>query len=208
MPQPARDVPARAVILCAPAANLRLHGLVGIAAHPFGEHPQDGVVAIAVRAAGAADNIVVEHRLDRPALLDGVIGHQVAAKKALLFPAQQGIDDGGGVLPLRQHPRGLEYQRAAAGVVVRAGGVDIRIHHVAGAAVDMGLHDHHLVGPLAPALDGNDIADQHACGNAVAGYDAFRVDDLQAILAGSVKLIEAGRGPAPCRANAAQRILD
>src|SRR3546814_1699678 len=63
------------------------------------------VVAITVRSARAADDVVVEHGLDRPALLPGVVRQELAAEQPLLLAREHGIDDGRGELALRSEER-------------------------------------------------------------------------------------------------------
>src|SRR3546814_12671656 len=64
------------------------------AAHAFREDADMVVVAIAVGAAAVADDVVVEHRLDLPALRLGIIGEDLAAEQPLLLAHQRRVDDG------------------------------------------------------------------------------------------------------------------
>src|SRR3546814_1254953 len=61
------------------------------AAHAFREDADMVVVPIAVGAAAVADDVVVEHRLDLPALRLGIIGEDLAAEQPLLLAHQRRV---------------------------------------------------------------------------------------------------------------------
>ncbi|MBW3671646.1 MAG: DUF389 domain-containing protein [Acidobacteria bacterium] len=73
---------------------------------------------MAAHAAGVADDVVVEHPRDSPAVLDGVLGEDAPAEEPLLLPRQRRIDDRGveavleelealGEIDITLNPRGI-----------------------------------------------------------------------------------------------------
>ena len=156
-----------------------------------------------VGAVGAADDVVVEHRGDLPALFLRMGGEQLAAPQPLFLAREQRIDDRRAVLVLREKARRLEHQRGARPVIVRTRGVAGEIHRIGNAAVDMTLHDHDLVGALAAPLDGDGIADQCGSGDARAGDGVAYRQYLKAIAALRADALELLQAPIDRRADAA-----
>ena len=142
----AGEVAGRCVKLTAvtpPDAGLQ-RGLVG--ARPFGEHSHRLVCYKAVHPVCVADDVIVQHRLNLPALRLREVGEHLAAVKPLLLAGEYGVDDGGGEALLGKHPRRLDHCRRARAVVVGAGGVAGEVGDVGDAAVDVARDDHHPVG--------------------------------------------------------------
>jgi hypothetical protein len=69
----AREIARRAVVLAPVAADVGAQRLGAVGARTFGEHAHMVVLAMAVGPARAADDVVVEDRLDGPALQPRVI---------------------------------------------------------------------------------------------------------------------------------------
>ncbi len=174
--------------------------LVPLPARAFREDAHMLVVADAVGAAAAADDVVVEIRLDLPALRLGIIGERLAAVEALLLAHQGRIDDGGREFVLREHPRRLDHGGGAGAVVIGAGRIGGGVHHVGDAAVDMAGDDDDAVRIGRAALDGDDVADADAVRAARAGEILLGRDDGEAAAAG---LRNSGRIPSTTQCSAA-----
>ena len=203
---PARKV-ARGRVVLAAEAGLRGAQPVGeVGARAFGEDAQDLRLTIAVAPAGIADDVVVEHGLDGEALRRGPIREDLPAMETLLLARKQRVDDGGGVFGAAQHPRRLDHQRSARAVVIGAGGVGGRIHHVGDAAVDMALHDHDLVRAFAAALDRDRIAHQRRHGHARAGDGLAHGEHFEAPAALRADPAEFLKAPIDRRTNPACRV--
>src|SRR3546814_5418554 len=114
----ARDVARRRIVEAAPAALRGDQLLSPVAAHAFREDADMVVVAIAVGAAAVADDVVVEHRLDLPALRLGIIGEDLAAEQPLLLAHQRRVDDGRREFVFRKDAGGFDDGRGAGTVVI------------------------------------------------------------------------------------------
>ncbi len=193
---------AGAVVLAAIAAAAHLAGQVLGGANAFGKDADAAGVLHAALADRIADDIVVEHRADLPAALLRGIGEQFGAPQPLFLGREGDVDDRRIELPLRQQARGLQYQRNARGIVVGAGGVVRRVHHVGDAAVDVAADDDDAIG-IAAGLDAQHILDHDAIGCARTGEaaaDPLDPDAAAAILADRGQL---RRHPVACGADAA-----
>src|SRR5690606_10149514 len=147
-------------------------------------HPRGGVVDHAVDAGDVANHVVVEDRLDAPAVGDGVPGEDLAAVQALLLARQRGVDDGAGELVLRQHPGRFQRAGDTGGVVVRARRVGGRIHDIGDPRVDVAAHDYVPAGVAAAALDRDHADNLHRVGHAgFAGHHIADVAHFQAATA-------------------------
>src|SRR3546814_18339816 len=82
---------AGASVLTAIAALRRAQVLGGVCARAFGKDTNIAVVAISVRTARPADDVVVEHCLDSEALFFGPIGQQPSAEQPLLLARKQRV---------------------------------------------------------------------------------------------------------------------
>ena len=88
-------------------ARGRIHFTTGKAAHAgffgrfhiprtFGKHPRNGVVGNPINARDIADHVIIQHRLDPPAMIQRIFGNNLAAKQALFLARQSGINDRAG----------------------------------------------------------------------------------------------------------------
>ena len=186
----AREIAAWRIVRPAPAAHGGTQFVFRVGAHPFGKHAHMFCIAHAVRPARAANDIVVEHGLHRPALLGRVIRQQVSTVKALLLAHQQCIYDGGGVIVLAERTGRFQHKCAAAGIVVRTGRIACRIHHVGRTAIDMALDDDDLVRAFATALDGDGVADQHRLRDTAPAHLALHETYIQTAAACSARFLE------------------
>ena len=84
-----------------------------------------------LRALVAADDVIVQHGLDIPALLFGHFGKVMAAVQALLFARHGQKNNRLRKLQRAQDPRAFQADGRSAGVVVRAGSVALRVKDVA-----------------------------------------------------------------------------
>src|SRR5690606_16324282 len=170
-------------------------GLLGGLGHPgaLGEHARAGVVDHPGDAAGVADHVVVEHRLDAPAVVLGVLCQDPAAEQTLLLAGQCGVDDAAVEAVPAQDAGGLQRARDAGGVVVGARRIGGGVHHIGGARVDVAAHDHVAARVRTAALDGDDAGDHRRLGD--PGFAGNRVadrHDFQAAATGGGNTLELG----------------
>ena len=85
----------------------------------------------------AADDVIIQHGFERPALVFGELGEVGGAGEALLFAADDGEDDRAGELELAERAGALEADGDAAPIVVGTGRVGGGVHHVVDARVDV-----------------------------------------------------------------------
>ena len=201
---PTRKIAAGAVIVAAPAAHQRARGIVCIGPRSFGEHPHMGSIASAVRSAGAADNVIVKHGLDRPALITGIVCQQLSTIEPLLLARKQSIDHAGGIALQRQHPRRFQHQRRAGTVIVGPRRIAGRVHHIGDAAVDMAGDDDHPAGVTGPLLDRQDVHHLSRIGHPTTGDHLRRGFDGQAAAAVLADGLKARLHPAAGGADAAR----
>ena len=114
-------------------------------ARAFGKNPGGGVVDDAIDAGNIADHVVVEHGVEIPAAVDGVLRENPGAVQALFLAGKTGQGNSGRESIPAQHPRRLDDAGHARGVVVRARRVGLEIHRVADPGIQMGGHHHHPV---------------------------------------------------------------
>src|SRR4029453_16471593 len=102
-----------AVVLAAETMRCSREFRLPLRARSFREHAGMGGVADTVRAAAVADDVVVEHGNDVPALRLCIIGEHLAAVEALLLTRERGVDDRPREFLLREHPRRLKHSGRA-----------------------------------------------------------------------------------------------
>jgi hypothetical protein len=206
---PARQIARGRVVLAAEAGCRRAQAIGEIGAWAFGKDTHHLGLAIAILAAGIADDVVVEHRLDGEALCLGPVGEDASAEQALLLARKQGVDDGAWIFRTAERPCRFEHQRRARTVIIRARRIAGEVERIGHAAVDMPLHDHDFIRALGAALDGDRVAHQRGRGDpATVGLDhlAHR-QDFKAIAAAFTDAFEFAERPIHRRADAAPRIV-
>ena len=176
--------------------------------HRLREDPERHVVDVAADAGGVADDVVVEHALDRPPVLLRVLRQLVPAEQSLLLAGQRGVDDRLVEAMPAQQAGGLDHGSGAAGVVVGARRVRLGVHRPARAGIVVARDQHVPVGiPLAP-LNGHHVDQLHAPGDPGPGpalQHAALERHLEAPAAGPADRVELGVNPAPRRPDAPGR---
>ena len=118
-----RELAGRRIALAAECPQQLQLGFRSGGGHTFGENAHGvGILLPIAGGAIAADNVVVQRRLDLPALLFRHFGKVGAAIKALLFAGDGEENNGRGKSHFAEDARAFQRYRGAAGVVVGAGG--------------------------------------------------------------------------------------
>ncbi len=170
---------------------------------PSEKNTHSGIVVHTVLTVRVADDIVVQIGLDLPALLLRVIGKYLAAVQALFLAGQNAVDDRRGKPLLRQNARGFDDRRRARTIVVGAGCVAGRVHHIADARVDVTGDEDDAIRIGRAALDRDDIHDLCRLRHALPRDRLGGRLDLQATAAVFGKSRKARLHPAPRCADAA-----
>ncbi len=137
------------------------------------EHPHRALIRAGHPGGGIpANDVVVQNRLQLPALRLRQLGQVTAAVQPLLLPGHRDKDDGAGKLQLRENAARLQRDRRSAGIVIRAGSrvVSVEVIRVPRIVVPRNQYLPRRLGRIRPLQDRVDVLQASVLHDPGAGH--------------------------------------
>src|ERR1700691_1053139 len=139
----ARQLPRSGIILPAQPANPANLLLRGRGRQALGKHSHHRMILLL--AFVSADNVIVEHGLQVPALFFRHLREMLASVQPLLFARDREKNNRRRKFQLAQNPRAFQAHGRSAAVVVRPRSIGLHVESVAGSRIVVPRHQHNAL---------------------------------------------------------------